>query len=68
MYRMFCPDCGEFMRVKINGVKVRPKGYYGYFMADIWYCPRCGKEVMLLAVDEIVSDEPVDYDYSGDRL
>jgi uncharacterized protein with PIN domain len=68
MGRKICVDCGEFMRVKKNGVRVRPNGYYGYFMADLWYCPKCGKEILELADEEIISKEKVEYDFTGDEI
>lgn len=66
--RMFCPKCGSFMEVKKNGVTVRPKNYLGAFHADLWECPTCGIEVLVLADREDITliGKAVDYDFSED--
>jgi hypothetical protein len=56
--------CGNLMDVKKVGVKVRPRNYYGYFMADLWHCPNCRYEFLELAEKEIVSNIPVDFDFN----
>ncbi len=64
--RLICPKCGEFMIVKKNGVTVRPQGYAGGFHADLWKCPKCGAEVLILADAEDLHliNREVDYDFS----
>lgn len=66
MKRIMCYKCGEWLEVKKNGVKVRPKNYYGYFHADLFYCPKCGLKVLGGFGSEIVSDADVDIDYNDE--
>lgn len=66
--RMVCPDCGEHMEVKKNGVVVKLKGYNGYFKADLWECPVCGKEVLAGFSSEFFDyDGRVDYDFTEEE-
>lgn len=67
MDMMLC-TCGEWMRVKKNGVTVRPKGYYGYFKADLWYCPKCGTEILAGFSKEIVTCEEAEFDFENTEL
>jgi len=65
MGRKLCAICGELLRVKKNGVKVRFGKYLGFFYGDLWYCPNCKYEFLELADREVFKpDEEVDYDFS----
>ena len=65
---LFCADCGEIMRVKKNGVTLRYGYYAGYFRADLYECPKCGKQVITELGTEIFDTEAeVDYDFSRNR-
>ena len=68
MSRKLCAICGELLKVKKNGVKVRYGKYLGFFMADLWECPVCGYQFLELADREIFKpDAEVDYDFSDYR-
>ena len=41
----YCPKCRKDMRVKKNGVEV---GKTNRRIGDLFYCPSCGNEVLLL--------------------
>lgn len=43
---LICLECGVEMRPEKIGVVVKVPGYNGFFKADIWKCPVCGKEVL----------------------
>lgn len=60
--------CGEWMRVKKNGVTVRPKGYLGFFRADLWFCPKCNTQIFAGFSKEIISEEEVDFDFEHMEL
>ena len=61
--RIMCVDCGEMMMVKRTGVKVRYGYYRGYFHADLYVCPKCGKEVITGFGSKEVYDPKVEVDY-----
>jgi len=54
------------MKVKKNGVKIRPQGgYIGYFNADWWYCPKCNNQFFELAQREVPDPDAVlDFDFT----
>lgn len=48
-HRPVCPECQCEMRPETNGVGVldyNDNGPYAIYDADLWKCPRCGKEVI----------------------
>lgn len=48
-HRPVCPECQCEMRPKKNGVGVLDHadfGPYALYDADLWACPRCGKQVI----------------------
>ena len=64
--RLVCPDCGEIMQAKKNGVVVKMKYYAGYFRADLYECPKCGKQVLTGFGSEYFNHEgDVDFDFKG---
>ena len=72
MVRMICKSCSDeegvavFFEPVLNGVKVRYGKYTGYFHADLYRCPRCGREIITGFGDAEVFDGVPDYDY-GER-
>lgn len=63
--RMVCPDCGEILRVVKNGIIVKMRWYNGYFSADLYECPVCGKQVISGFGDEFFGNiKDVDYDFT----
>ena len=56
---LICLECGEYMRVEKNGVVVKLPNYSGYFRADVWVCPRCGRRILTGFVSEF-------FDYNGE--
>ncbi len=69
MFRPICKNCSDeegravFMRVVMNGVKVRFGQYNGYFYADLYQCPVCEHEIIECFGDAEVFDGVPDYDY-----
>ena len=64
---ILCPACGIEMQPKEIGIKVRYGCYAGYFAGDLWHCPSCGKEIILISTHEIFDpNAEVDYDF-GER-
>ena len=62
--RIVCPDCGVDMEISRIGVVVKLKGYIGYFKADEWKCPVCGKKVLAGFGREFLDyDGDVDYNF-----
>ena len=65
--KIVCPECGEIMEVKKNGVVVRMRNYLGYFRADLYECPICGKQVLTNFGSEFFDyDGYIDFDFKGD--
>ena len=61
---IICPECGEIMQVKKNGVVVKMKNYSGFFRADLFQCPKCGKQILAGFGSEYFDHEgKVDFDF-----
>jgi len=66
--RLVCPDCGKVMTVVKNGVVVRMGGYSGYFKADLFQCPKCGKQILAGFGSEFFEySGKVDYNFKEGR-
>ena len=72
-YPPICVECSNeegkavFLKPVRNGVRVRFGQHYGYFLADLWKCPRCGKQIIMgFGQHEVLSDKPVEFDW-GER-
>jgi len=64
MVLIICVNCGDQMKVKKMGVTVRFEYYAGYFRGDLYYCPKCGYEVISGLGAEIFDPYyKVDYDF-----